>query len=242
MTAPTRIGTETTQQISAAASGVGILNGLHTVPAGTSLLLCIIFLEGNEVLEAANPVTFEGADLTEITDTGLTGDNDDIRAYAFGMVSPGEVTDGDTVVNWLFSAQPVAVIWINYQDTKTGSVADAVNSISQDINTDLTNQSVLAGGGTVGNTLVAAGAFQGNDGNPSSNDGGFTEFVEYETAATTSDFAVNISELTAGVPAAVNINWSVSDENTAILIELVAETAGAGPISPISATGVIVNP
>ena len=243
MTAPSRTGTPTVQ-ISPAITTVSLLNGSHPVPAGATLLTATVFIEGTENPEPGNGCIFDGVVGTILADTGLTGSNTDIRIVIFGWLSPAEITAGSTSFRYEFTGAPVAVVWENWTDTTEASLAAAFNLISSSINTDPTSQTVLGGGGSGGNTLVAALGFQGNDGNPSLVDNGFSEVHEFETAATTTDFAVNIAELRAGLPAGTTTCiWATSDENTGILYELVAAIAPPTPgATPLSAMGIIVNP
>ena len=203
------------------------LNGLHTTTANTSLLLCCWAIEGNENPHATLPCTFEASPLTLIADTGATGSNADVRILVHGMVSPGAVTDGDTINEWLFSASPICAVWANFSGTVSTSVAAATNDLGSDVNSSpsLTSTTVLASGGGTGNGLVAWAVAQSNAMAPSSPSGSFTEQVDDTTAATTSDFSFNLSTLLSGAPSACTITWNTVDENAGSLIELIPATS-----------------
>jgi len=221
----TEVGTRTIATVAAATPG-STNNQTHTTTSNTDLLLALVSMEGNEqVTLSLNEVQFNSVDLTQIHDTGATGSNGDVRIYIYGIVSPGAAT-ATAKTSIQGNGSPLATVWLNINGVVTTSVAAATNYISEDVNTTASSTSVLTSGGSAGNGLLAYGVAQGNDMNPSSFDSGFTEVIEGVTAATTSDFAYNVASHFSGAPSGTTITWNTSDENTAVLIELVASDGG----------------
>lgn len=225
MPAPSRVGTPTINTSSANRTSVSFS---HTTTGDTDLLLVTFILEGGETISGTPQ--FNSSDLTLIRDTGSTSNLADVRVYVYGMVSPGAVTANITAT-FTSNVNPSVVICRNWADTETASVVAATNFISEDVNFDPSTTSVLTSGGSSGNTLYAVGGFQGANGAPVGwSSAAFSEITEGTTGpSTTSDFAYADAEYTT-LPAGTTITWSSDDENTAVLIELVA-------LSPPSGTG-----
>jgi len=220
--------------VSPASTSVGFVDGAHTTTAGTDLLLCLVGIEGSENMQPGGAeVRFDISDtdqsLTLISETSVTGSSADVRTLVYGLVSPGAVTTANCRTDIEFSANQIASIWVNIGNANTASVAAATNEIDTTQNTTESVSTVLSSGGSTGNSLIAWGVAMGNDMNPSSVSDGFTEQVEGVTAATTSDFAYNLSTLLAGGPSGVTITWNTSDENSGNLIEIISSSTGIGP-------------
>lgn len=226
MVAPSRVGTPTIDTSSSNRSSVSFS---HTTTSATDLLTVAFMIEGAESISVTPQ--FNGNDLDLIHDTGSTADNNDVRIYVYGMVSPGAVT-GNITATFTTVVNPSAIICRNWTDTEVSSVAAATNFISSDINTSSTGTSVLASGGSSGNTLYAVGCFQGEDGQGLTwSSAVFTGLADNITGgSTTADFAFADGEYTT-LPAGTTLEWNASDQNTAVLIELVA--LGAGPAGRI---------
>ena len=226
MVAPTRVGTETIQNGSTSRSAESFS---HTTTADTDILLVCVFIEGNEAVSGTP--TFDGNDLTLIRDTGSTGAAADVRAYVYGQLAPGAVT-GTLAVSFTSTVNPDAVVCINYKDTDSASIAAATNFINEDINTTASSTGVHSSGGSSGNTLLVAGAGQGNDMQHASVDNSFAEVWDEQTGISSSqDFGHIGAELTTGLPSAVTITYGATDQNTSVLIELVAAAAGADDLA-----------
>lgn len=222
MVAPSRVGTPTIDTGSAFRQNISFS---HTTTSDTDLLLVTFILEG---AKGINPTPqFDGADLTLIRDTGDTGSNNDVRVLIYGMVSPGAVT-ANVTATYANNNNPDAIIVRNWTDTEISSVAAAANSISEDVNTSNSEFSVLSSGGVSGNTLYAVGGFQGEDGSEASwISEAFSVLANGTTGGSANaDFAYTDGEYTT-LPAGTTIDWNASDQNTGVLIELVA--FGAGP-------------
>jgi hypothetical protein len=214
-----------TEQVSPASTSVGLLNGNHTVDAGTDLLLCCIAMEGGEILDSSDPVKWNlaGVDeiLTLISDSGAGADNSDVRTWVYGYVNPTAVDTGQTGIGIQFSANQVAATWINISGVNTDSVAAATNDLETVSNTSAGSTTAFSSAGATGNGLLVWSAAQNQSMAPSSADNGFTEQVDSVTAATSSDFAFNLSTLLSGAPSAVTVTWNTTNENAGNLIELV---------------------
>ena len=222
MAEPSRVGTSTIDVSSSNRSSVSFS---HTTTADTDLLLVSFGVRGNESISVTPQ--FNSSDLTLVHDTGDTGSATDIRIYVYGVVAPGAVT-ANVTATYASSVNPDFVICRNWTDVVTTSVAAATNFISEDINTVGTSTSVLTSGGSSGNTLHAGGAAIGAKMRPVGwSSAAFNEITEGQTGTGgTTDFAFADAEYTT-LPAGTTITWNDPDENTAVLIELVA--AGAGP-------------
>ena len=216
------VGTRSIEVSTDAAGNVTENNTVHTVGAGTDFLLALIAFEGNEAINPVAGCTWLGTDLTEIDDTGSTADNSDLRIYAYGMVSP-EVGSGNAGTKYQYTGAPAVSVWMNFTGTATASVAAATNAISNVSNTSVTSTSVLSSGGTAGNSLIVFGAAQTSYMNPASVGGSFTTLFDYTTASGAAEFAYHLSTY-YGISAATaaTITWASSNENAAVMIELVA--------------------
>jgi len=219
------VGTRTVKSKSHDAGAGSVNNESHTTTNDTDLLLCLQAIEGNEDPHATDFCSFDGDDLTLIRDTGSTGDNGDIRLLAYGMVSPDAKTATGSMQT-AFSAFPMLAVWINIAGVLTSSVADATNFISEDVNTAVSPSSILTSGGSAGNGLIAWGVAQASSMSPSLFDSGFTEILDAVTSATSNDFAYNLARSWSGAPSGTTVDWTGTNENAAILIELVAATSG----------------
>jgi hypothetical protein len=216
------VGTRSIAIATDAAGTVPTNNTGHTVPVGTDFLLALIAFEGNEAINPTTGCQWLGVDLTEIDDTGSTGDNSDCRIYAYGMVSP-TAGSGNARTAYQYSGAPAVSVWMNFTGTATASVAAATNAISNVSNTSPASTSVLASGGTAGNTLIAFGAAQNSGLSPASINGSFSELLDTTTASGTAEFAYYLATYYAISGAeGPTITWASSNENAAVLVELVA--------------------
>lgn len=223
MVAPTRVGADT---ISNSSVNRNPISFTHTTTSDTDILIVCILVEGGEFVDTPTP-TFNSVDMTEIADTGSQS-NSDVRLYAYGLVSPGAVTNGTVNFDFGSNLNPSAAVALNYTDSDTASVAAATNNISQDVNTSNTSTAVMASGGSSGNTLLAFACGQGSDMEPISWSGSFAEIWDEETGAdTNADFGHAGAELTSGPPSGVTATFSTSDQNTGLMIEIVAAGGAA---------------
>lgn len=222
-----------TEQVSPASTSVNLLNSNHTSTSDTDLMLCCVAIEGAETLDSGDEVAFDlsggNVNLANISDSGNTGDNSDVQCSVWGMISPGAVTDAQTSIRISpGTANQIAVVWINLSGTNTTSLAAATNDIDTYSDTSGSGSTtVLSSGGSTGNGLIAWGAAQNNSMAPSAADNSFIEQVDSVTAATSSDFAYNLSTLLAGAPSACTITWNTTNENAGNLIEVVPATSSA---------------
>jgi len=195
-------------------------NTSHTTTSDTDLLLAFIGFEGNEAINPTTGCQYDGVDLTQIGDSGSTGDNSDIRIYTYGMVSPGANTaNGRTA--YQYSGAPAVSVWMNFSGTDTASVAAATNYIDDVVNTTITSTSVLSSGGTSGNSLMVFGMAQTSFMAGASINASFTEILDGQTGSGTSECAYYLASLFGGAPAGPTITWGSTNENSAVLIELV---------------------
>jgi len=224
----TEVGTRSVATVTAAEGAQATNNVSHTTTSDTDLLLAFVGVEGNEVVTATTGCQYDAVNMTLIRDTGLTGSNSDIRVYVYGMISPGANTANARTAFDGGGASPAISIWVNINGVNTDSVAAATNYISEDVNTDAGTSSVLSSGGSSGNGLMAWGVAQHENNSPSSIDSGFSEILDSQTAATSEDVAYLLSSHFAGAPSGATITWPNSNEQSAVLIELVAASANTG--------------
>jgi hypothetical protein len=210
-------------------SSVGLINGVHTVPSGTDLLLHIGIIEGNENDDPSTPSTYDvsGDDdaLTLITDSGVQSSSD-VRIFVYGLLNPDPITNANVRFDIDTSIRPGLSIWINVAGVDTTSLAAATNVLETVVNTTATSSTAFASDGSSGNTLLAIGGAQGADMQPASINMGFTELVDDQSGTTNSDLSGFVANLSAGLPSSSTITWGNTDQNTGIYLELV--DAGSG--------------
>lgn len=222
--AVTQVGSHTTENSS---SSVGSHSYSHTTTADTDLLVLVVQLEGNE--EVDGTPTWNSLNFTLIDAGTDTGSNGDTRTYIYGMVSPGAAT-ATVSISFLSNCDPSMSACINYAGTDTASVAAATNVVDAVSNTSTTSTTVFSSGGASGNGLFVTGVGQGQDMQPASLDNGFSEIWDEQTGgSSTRDFGHIGGELLSGLPSGVTITWGATDENSGVLIELVAAAAGGAP-------------
>jgi len=203
-------------------------NHAHTVDASTTLLLILVTYRGNESLNGA-PNWNTTEDFTLIHKTTGHIDSSDMVAEFWGLVSPTVKTD-TVAIDFLTATNPAFACSLNYLGTEAASVAAATNFLSQDVNLSGTSQAVHASGGSAGNALIMGGAANGQDMTPATQSVGdsFTEIFDTETGpSNTADQGIWVGELLSLVPSAITLDWVTSDENSTILIELVAAAAAS---------------
>lgn len=225
--AVTEVGTRTLAK-QEAATPISQLSISHTTTSSTDLLLCFTAIEGNETLEN-DEASFNSTAMTLIHDSGSTGSGSDVRVYVYGLISP-DVGTYTAKVDPQFSTSPMVALWLNYSGTETSNVAAATNHISNDVNTDPTGTTVLSTGGTSGNVLLAFAVAQGGTTGPSTVNNGFSEIYDNATDTESSDFSYALSTLTSGLPSAVTVSWTGSNENSGLLLELVVATSSGTPV------------
>lgn len=222
------VGT-TTEITSPASTSVGFVDGNHTTTSDTDLLIVCVAIEGNDNLEPSNPIRFDisgtNTALTLISDSGAATDGTDVRSYVYGLISPDTIDPANCRVDVQFSTNQIASVWINLSGTNTGSVAAATNDLETVNNESAGSTTVFASAGSTGNGLLVWGAAHSNDMKPSDADNSFIEQVDNVTAATSSDFAYNLSTLLAGAPSAVTLTWNTTNENAGNLIEIIPATS-----------------
>lgn len=219
MPAPSRVGTET---IDNSSSNRDPATATHTTTSDTDLLLVCVITLGNE--NVTGTPTFDSDNLTLIHDVGQNNSSD-VRIQIWGIVSPGAKT-ATVSVDFISGVDPSVLAMINYKDVDTASVAAATNFINDDVNDVPTSTGVHASGGSLGNTLFVVGGGIGADMQPASVDNSFVEIWDEQTGTSTSTDLGHIgAELLTGLGSGVTITYAVSDENTSVLIELVALVA-----------------
>lgn len=209
----------------------------HTVDSGTTFLILVQHLEGNEASHSTVPVwDSAGAneDFVLIGDSGLVGSGSDVRVYTWGIVSPTAGTSKTVTVRTAANSNPWWVMSRNYAGTEVGTVGAATNLLTHDQNTTPGTTGVHASGGASGSALIVHGSLQGNDGHPASNSGGYTEIYDTETGPdVTPDFSIYYAELLDSAPSAVTITWGASDQNTSSHVEILPASGGGGGDVPV---------
>ena len=198
---------------------VGVMNGVFTVPSGAHALICRVGIEGNESPDPVNLPTWEGTDLIRLGITSLESSTD-ARTIVYGLLSPAVVTGGDVRFEVDVSAGPQVALWycVSFSTGLPASLRGAVKVLSSVVNTIPTANSQIANVGDAGRTLHAFGVHQ--DGTTASTvSSPWTPLAEGQTANTDQDFRYMLAE--AEGQASVDIDWTVSDENTADVVEFV---------------------
>jgi len=210
-------------------------NPAHTVPSGTTLLLCWVHLEGNEDVDTPLPrwnIIGDPEPMTLIHAQSSTGSASDTRSFVYGLVNPTPLDNKLLQIDFVSSVNPSCSIFQNFSGTETGSVEAATGSLISNQNTSASTITGFgaAGAGTLGRFGVASGVAQGADMNPvtwTSNDGADDRHVEIWDDKTgtsnTADFAHTGAEATLPTEGTVTlvIEWAGNDENGGILIELI---------------------
>lgn len=199
----------------------------HTVNSGTTLLVVSVFLRA-DITVTAGPTWNTTETMTIIDQTTSSGNGNDMHVYSYGLVNPTATTD--TVSITVDSDNAAISVAVNYIGTETASVAAATNFLAEDVNDGGTSSSVFSSAGSAGNCLYLAGDAFGQDMSPASNTASFTELFDAATGPSSSqDIAGYVADLLNNAPQAVTINWSVTDENAAHYIEIVAAAGGIIP-------------
>lgn len=222
MAAPSRVGTETTFIAGGSGSGASSISFSHTTTAATNILIVAFAVEGNNSISS---VQFNSTNMTLIRDTGSTADSRDIRIYIYGMVSPGNTTANVTATH-SDANDPVIARCTNWTDAETSSVANATNFISEEQDTAPSTTAVLSSGGSSGNTLYAFGSQQSGTRTATWSSAAFTEIAEFETGTSTTVDISGVDGEYTSPPAGTTITWSTSEENTGVLIEIIAASGG----------------
>lgn len=217
----TRVGTETDGDSSALA--ITAISFSHTVPSGASLLLLAVQMQGDETISALP--TWDGDDFSLIHDTGVQGAGDH-HSWLYGFIATAAKTA--TIAFNTSVADYHGVGAVNFAGTKTASVADAVNFLSEDVNNTNTDTNVHASAGNAGNALIVMAGWRGGDITPSTVDNSFNEIYDRATgSAPAVDTAHMMAELLDAAPSAVTVTMGGSDQNAGIFIELiVADNTG----------------
>ena len=219
----TRVGTESDGDSSAI--GATTISFSHTTPVGATLLLLAVHMQGDESIDTTP--TFDGDNFTLIHDSGVQTGGDQ-RAWLYGFVSPAAKTA--TIAATTSGHDFHGAAAVNFAGTKTASVAAATNFLSADVNTVNGTTNVHASAGSAGNALIVTAGWRGGDITPSTVDNSFAEIYDRATGASASaDTSHTMSELLNAAPSAVTITMGGSDQNSGILIELVAASEGIAP-------------
>ena len=210
----TRGATVTTYVTSDAVTTV---SELHTVDADTTLLILAISQEAQETI-VAQPFwnTTEPFVLIH-TSGGTTIGN--MKNHVYGLVNP---TAGEHSITYETSPNDnIHHTAVNYIGTVATSVIDATNYLNEVVNDSATLTTILVAGGSAGETLLVAAAFLGGDGDPATDAAGFTVLANSATGTKSSDIAFYVADLIGGAPAAITVDWQVSDQNVGQLIEII---------------------
>ena len=188
----------------------------------------MVFAEGTEDFD--NPPTFNSTSLTLISSQSTTGDNADTKMWVYGMVSPGAVTDS-VAVDFSGTSSVGGISAVNIGGTVTTSVADATNEIANVQNTSASATCVLASGGSSGNGLIAGFVGQDGDSNPMTWSDSFIELRDEDTGtgSQASSLGIGVAYKLSGLPSGTTVTPGISEENSCILVELVAAAGGGFP-------------
>ena len=236
-TAPSAEEGGTTLTADYAVAGTSLI-GAQAYESTTELALAFWAIEGNEAAEndevSVNSVAFTG-----VHDSGAGVDGGDVRTYVHGLLNPGAVNDF-IKYDWAFTASPIVGICRKYIDVKTDTMGDATNVIQSVENNSATAVTDFSsGGGTDGNMLVLFACAQGNDmgdavitNQADVTDTDWTIIANGETGTNSSDFSFVLAECTANLPKTPKVAWANSDENSGVIIEVVAATPVDPPPGP----------
>lgn len=220
--AVTRVGTDSSYFETT--TGTNSYDMSHTTPSGASILIVSACMLGNRAFNGV--ATWDTDDMDLIGETALTSSGvPDVGIW--GFVSPAAKT-ANVNVSWTNASEPFWIAAQSFAGTVTTSVPDATNLV-ETVTNGATSTTVFASGGSSGNALLVVAGAIGDDMDPASNDAGFTEILDQGTgggSGINADLCCYIAELLSGLPSAVTITWATSDDNSGMLIELVAASAG----------------
>lgn len=208
----------------------------HEVDANTTLLVVSTFYEAAETVTQSVLWRAAGGDetLTLVDETTRSGQAADVCVSTFALVSPS-IETANIRITHSENDNSISVA-TNYIGTKTTSVADAIQLLTEDVNNEAgeTNTTVFGSAGTSGNALYTAASCKGGDADPSSNANSFFEIYDAAsgTGATT-DIAAYVTDLLNSAPSAFTGTWAVTDSNAGHYLEIVAVAAAANPKGPL---------
>lgn len=169
---------------------------------------------------------------TAISRTNGAADPNEQLFEVWALVSPTAKTETITVT-WDDTQDWHWIIMANYAGNDITSVAAATNIIQEVDNASSGTTTVFASGGTSGRGLVVFAGARGNDGTPASINASFVEIIDTDTGGVSghnNDNSLFHAYLLDGAPAAPTVQWTDSDPNAGVMIELVLASAGSATV------------
>lgn len=205
----------------------------HTVDSSTTLLVVSIMLRADQAYTGTPQWSLGGGEnLTLIDETTPGPDTQDMKVSTWGLVNPTSGAGAVTIMLDADLAYGIQATATNYLGTVTTSVGDATNFLAEDVqNGGSSNTTTFASAGTSGNTLYAAGAFKGGDGDGITPPTNFAEIYDGESGPSVgSDHSSYVTDYIGGAPSAASWTWASSDEHASHYVEIVPAAGSALPV------------